>query len=134
MLSGGKPLNEAYKTALQRKQASESGDEAMETLREKAPDLADLVIEERMELSEALAALSTREKNKLSNAIATINVYRDFISAGESISRESKHTLPLLQGMRPEIESRLGCTIKDAVQKIIRIDTNVLIQILEKVE
>jgi len=41
VLSGATTLNDAYKTALQRKKAAESGDEALLELREKAPDLAD---------------------------------------------------------------------------------------------
>lgn len=134
VLSGSVALNEAYKTALQRKQAAESGDEAMETLRRKAPDLADLVTEERMELSEALAALQSREQADRANAMATINIYKEFIKSGAAITRDSKHTIPSLKNMRSDIEDRLECTINEAISKIKQIDKDILINILEHIE
>ena len=47
VLSGATPLNEAYKTAQERKEASESDQSWMTKLRIKAPDLADQIAEER---------------------------------------------------------------------------------------
>lgn len=58
---GSKPLNEAYKTAQDRKNLAETSESQMAKLRAEAPDLADQVAEERLTLSEALAAHRERQ-------------------------------------------------------------------------
>ena len=60
VISGAKPLTEAYAEAQKRKQADDSDAARMVRLQEEAPDLAALVTEERLTLAEAITALNGR--------------------------------------------------------------------------
>jgi hypothetical protein len=62
VLSGAKPLNEAYEEAKRRKEASQSREAQLERIQSKDPELWTLVQEERIKLSEAIAILEKREK------------------------------------------------------------------------
>lgn len=64
VVSGERPLNDAYAEAQRRKQAVDSNAKNIAKLRENASDLADLVVEERMTLGEAIGAWQERERKK----------------------------------------------------------------------
>lgn len=133
--SGGKSLNDAYKTALQRKIAATEGDEALNKLIAGAPDLAELVKEERMELSEALAAMEKRVSNDRVNRLATTNAIKAFIAGGKNFQAGNKSRAKLLNKNRKDIELILGYTIEEAIQDINSIkEDDELLKLLEGIE
>lgn len=133
--SGGKSLNDAYKTALQRKIAATEGDEALNKLIEGAPDLAELVKEERMELTEALAAMEKRVSNDRVNRLATTNAIKTFIAGGKNFQAGNKSRAKLLNKNRKDIELILGYTIEEAIQDINSIkEDDELLKLLEGIE
>jgi ParB-like chromosome segregation protein Spo0J len=71
VLSGAISLDEAYRTATDRKRAAENEEAQMERLRVEASDLATLVTEGALPLSEAIAALRKREENAQAHRQAT---------------------------------------------------------------
>ncbi len=80
VLSGAKPLNEAYKTATDMKKATEDATAQLARLGIEAPDLADLVAEERMALVDALAALRARDAQCESDRRAAITNLRSVLT------------------------------------------------------
>jgi ParB-like chromosome segregation protein Spo0J len=62
VLTGAASLDDAYRTAQDRKRAAEQTEVQLTTLRAEAPDLADLVVEEQISLADALAAHRERER------------------------------------------------------------------------
>lgn len=71
VLRGATGLDEAYRTAVERKRTAESEEAQMECLRIDASDLATLVTEGALTLSEAMAALRKREENAQAHRQAT---------------------------------------------------------------
>jgi ParB-like chromosome segregation protein Spo0J len=70
VLSGNTSLNDAYKIAQERKEASDSNESWMVKLRLKAPDLADQIAEERLTLAESKAVFHAREKEESEKEVA----------------------------------------------------------------
>lgn len=71
VLSGAKELNEAYRTAMERKRAAADEEAQMERLRTEAGDLASLVTEGTLSLSEAMAAVKQRQADERAHKVAT---------------------------------------------------------------
>ncbi|MGH3936444.1 MAG: ParB/RepB/Spo0J family partition protein [Pseudonocardiaceae bacterium] len=80
VVAGSLALNNAYEEARKRKQAAESTEAQMASLRSTAPDLADQVTEERLTLAEALAALRAREAQRESERRAAISNLRSVLT------------------------------------------------------
>jgi ParB-like chromosome segregation protein Spo0J len=64
VISGTKPLNEAYEEARKRKRDADSDDSKMVDLREKRPDLATQVVEETLTLAAAHGAMQADEQKR----------------------------------------------------------------------
>ena len=121
VLSGSKPLSEAYKKALERKMAAEKGDEAMNELRISCPDLADLVDEEKMTLEEAIGAKNVRESNERANRTASVNAIKSFIDGGINLLSGNKSRIKLLINNRKDVEALFGFTVNEAINNIEKI-------------
>jgi ParB-like chromosome segregation protein Spo0J len=107
IVAGSLSLNEAYKTAQDRKAAANSKEAQMEKLKTDAPDLADLVTEERMPLSEALAALRERKAKEQEHRQVTTRLFAQAVTLFDPQSNE---TDDLAQHLIDSIDPKLTTT------------------------
>lgn len=131
--SGSATLSESYKTALQSKHAAESGGEAYDELRDKAPDLADLVTGDQMGLSEAISTYNEREQKARSNRTATIRAMKSALKLGELIAEGEKIKFDNSTNLRLDIEKSFGMSIDEFSEKVKLTEfKRPLIELLEK--
>jgi hypothetical protein len=112
VVSGATPLNEAYKTAQDRKSAADNTDGEMAALRARFPDLAEMVTNQRLTLVGALAEMRQRETAHremigrfgrwLADMVPGLVVLRDLA--------ENKH--------RDEILASLTPTVRNTIEEI----------------
>jgi ParB-like chromosome segregation protein Spo0J len=109
--SGATSLDDAYRTATDRKRAAESTQEQMAYLRSVAPDLADLVVEERISLATALGELRQRTEKarqyrelttrQLESALSFLDPRQ--IGAAELAAQMAENVDPSALSTRPDV-------------------------------
>ena len=90
VVSGAIGLDEAYRTALSRKVATEQTTQTLQDLQSEAPDLADLVTEESLSLAEAHAASKERARDKEERIARKVEHILAAIAAAETVDEISQ--------------------------------------------
>jgi hypothetical protein len=126
-------LNDANKTAVDRKMASTRSQETLSDLRVKASDLADLVDEQRMKLDEAMGALRERQRVAKATRFGEQKVLRDFFDIVEVVGVHPDHLAENQSGYADEFEREVGLSPREAAKRIRALDFSELARALARI-